>query len=90
MRKRVRVLILAALVAAVVVPVGFALSLEATRATDDVHTSVVAKTTTALPITFDDQTVTGADWLPDIPDGTALFLAGTILFGLAAALRRSV
>lgn len=89
MRKRVRILILAALAAAVVVPVGFALSLEATRVTDDVHTAVVATTTSAvLPIAFDDQT--GADWLPDIPDGTALFLAGTILFGLAAALRRSV
>jgi hypothetical protein len=75
MRKRYRVLLFAALVAALVVPVGFALSLDATPvATQFVHSGVSMPA--ALP-----------SW--SMPDAAKLFCVGTVLFGLAAAVRRA-
>lgn len=91
MRKRLRILILAAIVAAVVVPVGFALSLDARArasapttsrmvmpATDLVASSPIVATTTAAMTA-----------LPELSDGMKLFAVGTVLCGLAAAVRRS-
>jgi hypothetical protein len=75
MRKRYRVLFLAALVAAMVVPVGFALSLDSTPvATQFVHSAVVSPT--ILP-----------SWT--MPDAAKLFVVGSVLFGLAAALKKT-
>ena len=75
MRKRYRVLLLAALVAALVVPVGFALSLDSTPiATQFVHAGV--GTTASL------------QWWT-MPDAAKLLGIGTLLFGLAAAVRRT-
>ncbi len=74
MRKRYRVLVLAALVAALVVPVGFALSLESPAPRARVaSTSVVAVPTLNL----------------SVPDSAKLFIVGTVLFGLAAFVRKA-
>jgi hypothetical protein len=74
MRKRYRVLILAALVAALVVPVGFALSLESP--TPRVRTSSAT-------------VVDAAALLGPVPDSAKLMIIGTMLFGLAAFVRRA-
>jgi hypothetical protein len=73
MRKRYRVLFLAALAAALVVPVGFALSLDSTPMTAKFMRS-------ASPVV-----------LPSgpMPDAAKLFFVGTVLFGLAAAVRKA-
>jgi hypothetical protein len=78
MRKRYRILLLAALVAALIVPVGFALSLDtAPLATQFVHSAMLpgAVPAPALPWTM--------------PDAAKLLGVGTLLFGLAAAIRRT-
>jgi hypothetical protein len=77
MRKRYRVLLLAALTA-LVVPVGFALSLEsAPVATQLVYTGMLpgASAPPSLPFTM--------------PDSAKLFGVGTLLIGLAAMVRRT-
>jgi hypothetical protein len=74
MRKRYRVLLLAALVAALVVPVGFALSLES---------SVSHAQTAAAPMV-------ATTLLPPVPDGAKLLMVGTLLIGLAAFVRKAV
>ncbi len=88
MRKRYRVLLLAAIVAAVVVPVGFALSLEAPPAMAHAQAPVIVATATtaAAPVL-----VRTAPAFADVsvPDGAKLFVVGTMLFGLAAAVRRA-
>lgn len=87
MRKRYRVLLLAAIVAAVVVPVGFALSLEAppvgARAAAPMVVATSAVTAPAL--------VRTAPGVADVsvPEGAKLFAVGTMLCGLAAAVRRA-
>jgi hypothetical protein len=91
MRKRVRILLFVALVAAVVVPVGFALSLDTNNSSAvPVHGIVPVSqvTTTNGPIVA----TTGAAAviaLPNVPDGAKLFAIGGVLFGLAAAMKRS-
>jgi hypothetical protein len=88
MRKRFRVLILAAIIAAVVVPVGFALSREAdvmpTRHPNGVAlaASTIATPAVVIPIATDTAS------FPAVPEGAKLILVGTVLFGLAAAMRR--
>ena len=75
MRKRYRVVAIAVLVAALGVPVGFALSLDsAPLATQLVYAGV--GTTASLP------------W-STMSDAAKLLGVGTLLFGLAAALRRT-
>jgi hypothetical protein len=94
-RKRFRVLLFAAIVAAVAVPVGFALSLESdtprtyrpVRSVAAVGTSstVVASSVVVAPV------ATRADSSSrQLPDAAKLFGVGTILFGLAAAVRRAI
>jgi hypothetical protein len=78
MRKRYRVLMLAALVAALGVPVGFALSLDtAPVATQLIHVGLVPGATAppAVPWTM--------------PDAAKLLGVGTLLFGLAAAVKKT-
>jgi hypothetical protein len=77
MRKRYRVLILAAVVAALGVPVGFALSLDSTPvATQFIHVGLLpgAAVQPAVP------------W--SMPDAAKLLGVGTLLFGLAAAVKK--
>ena len=64
---------MAALVAALVVPVGFALSIDST------------------PVIFAHPVVVAPAILPSwsVPDAAKLFFVGTVLFGLAAAVRKT-
>ena len=82
-------MLLAALVAAVVVPVGFALSLESTSApralAPATGSEIVAMTTTASPLWFQAE---DSSWFA-LADGPGLFLAGGVLFGLATLLKRA-
>lgn len=100
MRKRFRVLLLAGLVAAFVVPVGFALSLEsqpvalrgasraaaATTATAAVASSVVLA---ATPVHVSTSSSSSVDRFV-VPDAAKLLIVGTMLFGLAAAVRKAI
>jgi hypothetical protein len=92
MRKRFRVLILAAIIAAVVVPVGFALSREADASAATPHMQgapVVATNITAAPVATTPGDAAPVALLPSVPDGAKLFFVGTALFGIAAAVRRA-
>ena len=81
---------LAAVVAAVAVPVGFALSIDSRAGEVGVerdhlpasqvvsrHAPLVATTTAAV------------SGLPDVPEGAKLLVIGGALFGVAAAMRRT-
>jgi len=86
MRKRYRVLILVAVVAAFIVPVGFALSLESPS--PDASLSSTALVTSAALL----QPVSNAAALVlrPVPNGAWLLLVGTLLLGFAAFVRRGV
>ena len=107
MRKRYRVLVLAAIVAAVVVPVGFALSLESSQAAR-VSSTTVARTGVATPAVASTAASTSAaavaspvviggtttdknasPMIHPLTDAAKLLLVGTMLFGLAAAVRKA-
>jgi hypothetical protein len=98
LRKRYRVLLLAATVGAFVVRVGFALSLETTSMTTmparHVPAGAVRATASAAvasSVLVSSATPTATALVhPGVPDGAKLLLVGTILFGLAAAVRKSV
>ena len=99
MRKRFRVLLLAAVVAAFIVPVGFALSLESGAATPHVRNGAIiaapaAYSVVSAPVTQSlYRPVAGSSASPTgspIPEGAKLFAVGTVLFGLAAVVRRAV
>jgi len=91
MRKRYRVLLLAAIVAAVIVPLGFALSLESTPLAARTRSAeVVTTSTTATMLPLPTREAPGfAEFFKPVPDGAKLFFVGTVLFGLAAALKRA-
>src|SRR6185503_11294644 len=80
MRKRYRVLVFAALVAALVVPVGYALSIDSKPKTTHARYEV-------MPATVAD---TSASEMVPMFDAAKLLCVGTVLFGLAAALRKAV
>jgi hypothetical protein len=85
-RKRFRVLLLAAVVAAFIVPVGFALSLDPAP-----HAHAGTATTTAagvVPVMLVAGNSSLALFEP-LPDAAKLLLVGTTLFGLAAAVRKT-
>jgi hypothetical protein len=94
MRKRYRVLWLAAIVAAVIVPFGFALSLEpAAIVRTEAPASIVA-VSSAAPVVLDirHHAPPLSATLPfktGISDSARLFLLGTVLIGLAIAVRRA-
>ena len=99
MRKRYRVLLLAAIVAAFIVPVGFALSLESGAATPHVRNgaALAAPAAQAVVIAPVVHSVyrpaahsSSQHSVPGVPDGAKLFAVGTALFGLAAVVRRAV
>jgi hypothetical protein len=85
MRKRYRVPLLAVLVAAFVVPVGFALSLESPSALTPHPVVATASPTLAVPSAPRAE----ARELPPVPDAAKLLLVGTVLFGLAAFVRKA-
>jgi ABC-type phosphate transport system substrate-binding protein len=86
MRKRFRVLLLAAIVAACAVPVGFALSLEATPVTPARTASASTSPITAVLVGGGSSTFSGVP----VPDSAKLVIVGSMLFGLAAAVRKAV
>jgi len=90
MRKRIRILLFSALVAAIVVPVGFALSLESgerAAVSDTPGVFPVAQVRTHSPIVA--TTTAAVTALPEVPEGAKFLAIGTALFGLAGAMRRS-
>lgn len=92
MRKRIRVLVLAALVAAIVVPVGFALSTEsaAERAASSAHGVVpVSQINTTVRTPLVASTGPAIFQVPQFSEGVKLLAIGTALFGVAAAMRRT-
>jgi hypothetical protein len=92
MRKRYRILTLAALVAALAVPVGYALSPESApiAGRDSYGTArIVEAAAVVAPMNLRSLDRSTARTTPPVPDAAKLFGAGTILFGLAAALRKS-
>lgn len=89
MRKRLRIVLLAVFVAAIVVPLGFSLSLEsehrttaASRRVEPVSQVLISR---SEPVA---STVTISPWFTDVPEGAKLFGIGTALFALAAAMRK--
>jgi hypothetical protein len=91
MRKRYRVLIFAALVAALIVPVGYALSIESRPKTTNARYAAVVPTAVAAPVIIRHAgDVSSAPVLSPVNDAVKLVFVGTILFGLAAAVRKAV
>ena len=92
MRKRYRVLLLAAIVAALIVPVGFALSLESDPGRTSSYPHAANATAKSTPVsTFVLMRTSNSRFgsiLPTLPEGARLFFVGTVLFGLAAVMRR--
>ncbi len=94
MRKRYRVLLFAALVAALIVPVGYALSTDSSlRSARQKHYAAapVASTVVAASVVMrrtDD--AASPSGLSPFPDAAKLACIGTVLFGLAAAVRKSI
>jgi hypothetical protein len=90
MRKRYRILMFAALVAALAVPVGYAVSLESVPATTHGRDRAPVAAAAALaPITLRSGDRSPAPLDRAVPDAAKLLGVGTILFGLAAALRKA-
>jgi hypothetical protein len=93
MRTRFRVLLLAAIIAAIGVPVGFALSREADAVAITPHlqgAAVVASAIAPAPVVVARDRSASTFAMPSLPDGAKLLFVGTVLFGLAAAMRRAV
>ena len=94
MRKRYRVVLLAAVVAALIVPVGFALSLESSASTAvaprPVVTTASAPVASAIVITPAGVNADDTPFTHPVPDAAKLLLVGTTLFGLAAAVRKAI
>jgi hypothetical protein len=91
-RRRYRVVILAAIVVALIVPVGFALSLSPSsipRQRAGLRDALpVESVVSSAPVLIERER--GQD-IPfsDVPDAAKLFLAGTALLGLAIAVRKT-
>jgi hypothetical protein len=96
MRKRYRVLMLAVLVAAIAVPLGFALSLEppptavvAPSPSNIGDITIVAASRTRPHVALVQTSSKGQPALPAVPDGAKLLFVGSALFGLAGVMRRT-
>jgi hypothetical protein len=94
MRKRFRVLLFVALVAAFAVPVGFALSLESVPQWRTAHPTTFARpasTAVAATVVVPSQPETGVTQAISypLPDAAKLLLIGSVLIGLAAAVRKA-
>jgi hypothetical protein len=90
MRKRLRILMLAAIVAAIVVPFGFALSNDGSDHTVAALTRPAAVPDSTLSVGAGPVAATATlIGLPQIPEGAKLFAIATVLFAAAAAMRRN-
>jgi hypothetical protein len=91
MRKRVRTLTLAALAAALVVPVVFAWSLDLATVDEGPRPAglTLATSPAAAPVLLVRNAPAARFALAGALDGVALFAVGALLLGLAAAVRRS-
>jgi hypothetical protein len=70
--------------------VGFALSLESNVATARVErAAIIASTSARIPMTITANNVAAAPFLSEVPDAAKLVVVGSVLFGLAAAVRRA-
>ena len=93
LRKRYRVLIFSALAAALIVPVGYALSIDAKSNTARTeYTAVIpaAANTVVSPVLITHDDVSPFSVMYPVSDSAKLLCIGTILFGLAAAVRRVI
>jgi len=94
MRKRYRVLLFAALVAALIVPVGYALSIDSKPKTTHARYEVfpaAAATVVAAPVMMPHLAEsTGETSMSPVSDAAKLLCIGTVLFGLAAAVRKAI
>src|SRR2546425_1139807 len=102
MRKRYRVLMLAATAAALIVPVGFALSLESAPVTPQARFAAAvpapaerviptaAATALTAPISTHFVSPAAGSLFEAVPDAAKLLCVGTVLFGLAAAIRKAI
>jgi hypothetical protein len=102
MRKRYRVLMFASLVAALVVPVGYALSVESTPVARQARYAVVPTASAATMVPVAAAAVAAPMMIharnadPDaatarpVSDAAKLFGIGTLLFGLAAFVRKAI
>jgi hypothetical protein len=94
-RKRFRVLSLAAIIAAAAVPFGFALSLPSDPIVTRPELRVVSATSTSvrmLPLVAGPQrgeSLLGPYSFDNVSDEARLFIMGAALFGIAAAVRKS-
>jgi hypothetical protein len=89
-RKRFRILLFAAIVAALAVPVGFALSLEPPPV-QTVHQVATPAAPTAVELPILIGATNGAiSAVHTDQDAVKLLLVGTVLFGLAAAVRKAI
>jgi hypothetical protein len=86
MRKRYRVLLLAFIAAACVVPVGFALSVESESDLASAPPVVVAPRT--IQVSRAEAAPVKTAQQPEIPERARLVLVGGAFFGLAAVVRR--
>jgi len=91
-RKRFRILLLAAIVAALAVPVGFALSLDPAPPAHSVrYVATSVATSTALPaLVGTSDAITSVASVHTAQDAVKLLLVGTVLLGLAAAVRKAI
>ena len=95
MRKRYRIVILAALAAALAVPLGFALSLESTPARTVVVASpkadigIVAASSAKPHLALVQTPSRDHSNMPAVPDGAKLLFVGSALFGLAGVMRKT-
>ena len=97
-RKRVRILILAAMVAAAAVGAGFALSLEPSTPIGITSSSLpvakiavpVPKIAVNLPVAVVTAKSLSTGPISELPDALKLFGLGTILLALAAVVKRTV
>jgi hypothetical protein len=101
MRKRYRVLLLSSIVAALVVPVGYALSLEPQSGAPKIaRTSLINAPSAAVVaspmIVHTNRAAVAAGasaaspLVPVVPDAGKLLFVGTVLFGLSALVRRAI
>ena len=90
-RKRFRVLLLAAIVAGFVVPVGFALSPEYDTVTRSPRAGLGMTSATAvgMPILLGRSDRRFPSLMRPVPDAAKLLLAGTALIALAAVVRKA-
>jgi hypothetical protein len=90
-RKRFRVLLLAAIVAGFVVPVGFALSPEYDTVTRSQRAGlrITSATAVGMPVLLGSRDRPFTSLLRPVPDAAKLLLLGTALIGLAAVVRKT-